>query len=76
MEKKGLREKKILLRNRIPLLASLGYVAAAALIIYVGIVSYNRYKKDLIAAEQKELLMIAETIGKMPPDGSGRAEGG
>lgn len=64
MEKKGLREKKFLLRNRIPLLASLGYVAAAALIIYVGIVSYNRYKKDLIAAEQKELLMIAETIGK------------
>lgn len=38
-------------------------MAAAGLIIYMGVVSYNRYKKDLIAAEQKELLMIAETIG-------------
>lgn len=43
---------------------SVGYLVAAGLIIYMGIVSYNRYKKDLIAAEQKELLMIAETIGE------------
>lgn len=64
MENKGLQKKKGLLKSRIPFLAGMGYLAVTVLIIYVGIVSYNRYKKDLIAAEQKELLMIAETIGK------------
>ena len=33
-------------------------------IFYMGAVSYHNYKKGLIAAEQDELLMMAETIGK------------
>ncbi len=61
MEKHKLQ---FLLKSRIQLLLIAGYLAAAAAIVYVGAISYNRYKKDLIAAEQKELLMIAETIGK------------
>lgn len=64
MENKNLHEQRFFSKYKIQLLTGMGYLAAAVMIIYVGIVSYNRYKRDLIETEQKELLMIAETIGK------------
>lgn len=52
------------IKGKVQILAVTGYLAAVVLIIYMGIVSCNHYREELIAAEQNELLMMAETIGQ------------
>lgn len=56
--------KGSLSKNRIWLLGGLGYLAAVALMLYIGIGTYDHYKKELIASEQDELLTMAEAVGQ------------
>lgn len=51
-------------RSRMLLFGLFTCAAAFALMVYYSCYSYSHYKQELIATEQKQLLTMAETVGK------------
>lgn len=63
MDNKFAGFQSVFFRGKVRLVMVAGCLVVV-FIFYMGAVSYHNYKKGLIAAEQDELLMMAETIGK------------
>lgn len=64
MDNHNIQGSGVLAKRTILLLGMLGCLAVSAVITYMGLTTYRHYKKELIASEQNELLMMAKTIGK------------
>ena len=64
MKKINHKLRRFYRQNRILLLGFLTCMAAFVLMIYFSLLSYSHYRQELIATEQKQLLTMAETIGK------------